>query len=127
MPTIADAGRPVIGGVDTHAGVHVAEMVNQAGGCCGPGSSRPPPRTMRGGAWMRGHGDLARFGMEGTGSYGAGLARHLASSSTCLSRARSAATAAASARNSSSLIPGDRRSVNTTSHARSSAITRIGL
>ena len=31
MPTIADAGRPVIGGVDTHAGVHVAEMVDQAG------------------------------------------------------------------------------------------------
>ena len=31
MPTIADAGRPVTGGVDTHAGVHVAGMVDQAG------------------------------------------------------------------------------------------------
>jgi transposase len=29
-------------------------------------------------AWMRGHGDLARVGVEGTGSYGAGLARYLA-------------------------------------------------
>lgn len=29
-------------------------------------------------AWMRGHGDLVRVGVEGTGSYGAGLARYLA-------------------------------------------------
>ena len=29
-------------------------------------------------AWMRGHGELARVGVEGTGSYGAGLARYLA-------------------------------------------------
>ena len=29
-------------------------------------------------AWMRGHGDLVKVGVEGTGSYGAGLARHLA-------------------------------------------------
>jgi hypothetical protein len=28
--------------------------------------------------WLRGHGELARVGVEGTGSYGAGLARHLA-------------------------------------------------
>jgi hypothetical protein len=31
MPTIADADRPVTGGVDTHAQVHVAAMVGQAG------------------------------------------------------------------------------------------------
>jgi transposase len=29
-------------------------------------------------AWMRGHGDLVKVGVEGTGSYGAGLARYLA-------------------------------------------------
>ena len=28
--------------------------------------------------WLRGFGDLALVGVEGTGSYGAGLARHLA-------------------------------------------------
>jgi hypothetical protein len=37
MPTIADAGRPVTGGVDTHAEVHVAGMVDQAG------ADRPHP------------------------------------------------------------------------------------
>lgn len=29
-------------------------------------------------AWMRGHGELVTVGVEGTGSYGCGLARHLA-------------------------------------------------
>jgi transposase len=29
-------------------------------------------------AWMRGHGELVKVGVEGTGSYGAGLARYLA-------------------------------------------------
>jgi hypothetical protein len=29
-------------------------------------------------AWMAGFGTLDRVGVEGTGSYGAGLARHLA-------------------------------------------------
>ncbi|MGH9149410.1 MAG: IS110 family transposase [Acidimicrobiales bacterium] len=29
--------------------------------------------------WMRRHGELVRVGVEGTGSYGAGLARHLTS------------------------------------------------
>jgi transposase len=79
MPTIADAGRPVTGGVDTHAEVHVAGMVDQAGRVLG---TREFPATAEGYAaalaWMRGHGDLARAGVEGTGSYGAGLGRYLA-------------------------------------------------
>ena len=29
-------------------------------------------------AWMSAHGELAKVGVEGTGSYGAGLARYLA-------------------------------------------------
>src|SRR5262249_6606863 len=48
-------------------------------------------------------------------------------SSTCLSRVRSAATAPTSAPKSSSVKPGRRLSVNTTSHPRSSAITRSGM
>lgn len=79
MATIADAGRPVTGGVDTHAEVHVAGMVDQAGRVLG---TRAFPATAEGYAaalaWMRGHGQLARVGVEGTGSYGAGLARYLA-------------------------------------------------
>jgi transposase len=79
MPTIADAGRPVTGGVDTHAEVHVAGVADQTGRVLG---AREFPATATGYAaalaWMRGHGDLVKVGVEGTGSYGAGLARYLA-------------------------------------------------
>jgi transposase len=81
MPTIADAGqaRLVTGGVDTHAEVHVAGVVDQAGRVLG---TEEFPATTAGYraalAWMRGHGDLVKVGVEGTGSYGAGLARYLA-------------------------------------------------
>jgi transposase len=79
MPTIADAGRLVTGGVDTHAEVHVAGMVDQAGRVLG---TKEFAATAKGYAaalaWMRGHGELAKVGVEGTGSYGAGLARYLA-------------------------------------------------
>ena len=79
MLTIADAGRPVTGGVDTHAEVHVAGVADQTGRVLG---TREFPATAAGYAaalaWMRGHGDLVKVGVEGTGSYGAGLARYLA-------------------------------------------------
>jgi transposase len=79
MSTMADAGRLVTGGVDTHAEVHVASMADQAGRVLG---TREFPATAAGYAaalaWMRGHGELVKVGVEGTGSYGAGLARYLA-------------------------------------------------
>ena len=79
MPTIADAGPPVTGGVDTHAEVHVAGVADQTGRVLGV---KEFPATAQGYAaalaWMRGHGDLVKVGVEGTGSYGAGLARYLA-------------------------------------------------
>jgi transposase len=79
MPTIADARRPVTGGVDTHAEVHVAGVADQTGRVLG---TREFPATAKGYAaalaWMRGHGELVEVGVEGTGSYGAGLARYLA-------------------------------------------------
>src|SRR6266516_1858796 len=79
MPTIADAGRPVTGGVDTHAEVHVAGVADQAGRVLGTGQFPATTAGYRAAlAWMRGHGELARAGVEGTGSYGAGLARYLA-------------------------------------------------
>src|SRR5258708_5232537 len=79
MPTIADARPLVTGGVDTHAEVHVAGVVDQAGRVLG---AQEFPATAKGYqaalAWMRGRGELGRVGVEGTGGYGAGLARHLA-------------------------------------------------
>lgn len=79
MPGIADSGRLVTGGVDTHAEVHVAGVVDQVGRVLG---TREFPATAKGYqaalAWMAGQGDLVKVGVEGTGSYGAGLARYLA-------------------------------------------------
>ena len=79
MPRIAEQALPVTGGVDTHADVHVAAVVDQVGRVLG---TQAFPATAAGYraalAWMRAHGELAKVGVEGTGSYGAGLARYLA-------------------------------------------------
>jgi transposase len=79
MPRIADPGPAVIGGVDTHADVHVAAVVDGVGRVLGteqfPASGEGYRAAL---AWMRTHGTLVRVGVEGTGSYGAGLARYLA-------------------------------------------------
>jgi len=46
--------------------------------CSASKRSRPlRPATKRLVGWMRSHGDVRLVGVEGTGSYGAGLARHL--------------------------------------------------
>jgi transposase len=74
-----DVPPEVYGGVDTHADVHVAAAVDYAGRVLGTGSFPAGPdgcAQLLG--WLRGHGTLARAGVEGTGSYGAGLARYLA-------------------------------------------------
>jgi transposase len=75
--------RPVItGGVDTHADTHVAAALDPVGGLLGV---REFPATAAGYAsllrWLGEFGDVALAGVEGTGSYGAGLARHLAAAS----------------------------------------------
>ena len=79
MPRIAEQALPVTGGVDTHADVHVAAAVDQVGRVPG---TQAFPATAAGYraalAWMSAHGELAKVGVEGTGSYGAGLARYLA-------------------------------------------------
>ena len=72
--------RPVItGGVDTHADLHVAAALDPLGGLLGV---QEFPATATGYAqllgWLGGFGPIALVGVEGTGSYGAGLARHLA-------------------------------------------------
>lgn len=69
----------VTGGVDTHADEHVCAAVDGVGRILGTSSF---PATAVGYrrllAWLTGHGRLVRIGVEGTGSYGAGLARFLA-------------------------------------------------
>jgi transposase len=79
LSRMAKIAGPVTGGVDTHADAHVAAVVDQVGRVLGT-ESFPADEAGYAGllAWMRGHGELARVGVEGTGSYGAGLARYLA-------------------------------------------------
>jgi len=70
--------RPVTGGVDTHLDTHVAAVLDGNGGVLGVESftaTRPGYRQLH--AWMAGFGSVARVGVEGTGAYGAGLARFL--------------------------------------------------
>ena len=68
----------VTGGVDTHGHTHHAAVIDGVGRQV---ADREFPATPAGYrqllVWMNGHGRLERVGVEGTGSYGAGLARHL--------------------------------------------------
>jgi transposase len=79
LSRMAKTAGPVTGGVDTHADRHVAAVVDQVGRVLGT-ESFPADEAGYAGllAWLRGHGELVRVGVEGTGSYGAGLARCLA-------------------------------------------------
>jgi transposase len=82
--TIVEEARPVTcraaitGGVDTHADTHVAAALDPAGGLPGVAEF---PATAAGYArlldWLGGFGTVCLAGIEGTGSYGAGLARHI--------------------------------------------------
>jgi transposase len=76
--TIVENTRPITGGVDTHADVHVAAAVDANGGVLGVESFATTPAgyaQLHG--WLSGFGPVERVGVEGTGAYGAGLARHL--------------------------------------------------
>lgn len=77
--SILDASGCVTGGVDTHKDVHVAAVVDGVGRLLGVESF---PTTAVGYRslleWMRGFGPVDRVGVEGTGSWGAGLSRFLA-------------------------------------------------
>ncbi len=78
---MADQPVGVYGGVDTHKEVHVAAAVDQAGRVLASASFGADPvgyRRLAG--WLGSFGPLVRVGVEGTGSYGAGLTRHLVGS-----------------------------------------------
>ena len=68
----------VYAGVDTHRDVHVAAVVDTAGRVL---ATSPFPTDETGyqqlKQWLRSQGHIAQVGVEGTGSYGAGLARYL--------------------------------------------------
>jgi transposase len=70
--------RAITGGVDTHADTHVAAALDPVGGLLGVEEF---PATAAGYAgllgWLGGFGTVALIGVEGTGSYGAGLTRHI--------------------------------------------------
>ena len=69
----------VIGGVDTHKDLHVAAVLDSAGRLLGTASfAANPAGYQQLLEWMGSFGAVERVGVEGTGSYGAGLARHLA-------------------------------------------------
>lgn len=79
MTTIAqDHGMRVTIGIDTHRDLHVAVALDQLGRRLGHTSI---PTTGRGYAdllrWGQSYGDVDAFGVEGTGCYGAGMARFL--------------------------------------------------
>jgi transposase len=71
-------GVEVTGGVDTHKDTHVAAGKDGLGRVLG---TRAFPATSAGFAalltWLAGFGPVVAVGVEGTGSYGAGLARYL--------------------------------------------------
>jgi transposase len=82
--TFVEEARPVTcrtaitGGVDTRADTHVAVALDPVGGLLGV---REFPATAAGYSgllgWLGGFGTVCLVGIEGTGSYGAGLARHV--------------------------------------------------
>jgi len=79
MTTVTLAPEIVIGGVDTHADVHVAAACDRLGKVLG---TKAFPTTSAGYrdllSFLNDFGEVQSVGVEGTGSYGSGLARHLA-------------------------------------------------
>ena len=69
----------VIVGVDTHLDEHVAVAIDHHGSCLGEYRLTTTAKGYEGlESWAIGLGKVHAFGVEGTGSYGAGLARYLA-------------------------------------------------
>lgn len=81
--------RQVIVGVDTHKEVHVAVALDQDGRLL----AHRCAATSRGGyaalyAWATSLGPTTRFGIEGTGAYGAGLSRYLSQHGVAVTEVR---------------------------------------
>jgi transposase len=76
MESMPAPARAVTVGVDTHLEVHVAAVVDQTGRLLGtqgfPASTHGYVALV---TWAEGFGPVERIGIEGTGTFGAGLAR----------------------------------------------------
>lgn len=72
----------VFGGIDTHADTHTVAAVDGVGRFLGHETVRANPRGYAAAlTWLRGHGEVCKVGVEGTGAYGAGMARYLSAQS----------------------------------------------
>jgi transposase len=75
---VASLAQRITGGVDTHLDIHVAAALDELGTMLGtssfPATARGYRQLLR---WLCSFGDVVLVGVEGTGSYGAGLTRHL--------------------------------------------------
>ncbi len=75
---MTNLARSVTGGVDTHLDVHVAAALDERGALLGVESfatTESGSKKLLG--WLADFGPVELVGVEGTGSYGAGLTRHL--------------------------------------------------
>lgn len=76
---MTDPTRAITGGVDTHKDLHVAAALDELGRVLGTESF---PTTVAGYrrllVWLGSFGEVTAVGIEGTGAWGAGLARFLA-------------------------------------------------
>ena len=78
MTTMTDATTRVTAGVDTHRDQHVVAALDERGGELGVRSFATTTAGYRQAlAWLRSLGPVERIGVEGTGTYGAGLTRYL--------------------------------------------------
>ncbi len=77
--TMAESAVAVTGGVDTHLDTNMAAALDGVGGQLG---TKEFPTTAAGyralHTWLESFGTVVRVGVEGSGAYGAGLARYLA-------------------------------------------------
>jgi transposase len=79
MSSIADGDDLcVVAGVDPHKDLHVAVVLDELGRLLDTASFPATARGYRGlTGWVTGFGGVLAVGVEGTGSWGAGLSRHL--------------------------------------------------
>jgi transposase len=83
-PTGREVGQ-VTGGVDTHADTHTAAALDQVGGLLGSATfAATPDGYAQIHTWFTSFGPVSQVGIEGTGSYGAGLTRHLQGAGVCV-------------------------------------------
>jgi transposase len=76
--TVTNLARSITGGVDTHLDVHVAAALDERGALLGVESFATTDRGYKKLlGWLSDFGPVELVGVEGTGSYGAGLTRHL--------------------------------------------------